>query len=509
MKNLARRMIASTRPPRSSSMPISKSLPLSLAISVICWSVPVHAQTQPAPVRMTGTLELSDLDLTLVDQRWDTAQKDRSVKGKPLRIKNVAFKRGIGTHADSRWSLFLDGGAKRFQAQVGVDDAAGKGGSVRFSVIGDGKELWNSGVCKSGAPPVAADGDVTSVLYLTLDADDGGDGIGEDHADWAEPRLGGLSKRPVPVSRVPGEEGLILPGRQWTDMDGQLIQAHGGGVFEHQGRYYWYGEDRSDGYVGIGVAGYISDNLVRWKKLGTVLPRSAYDKHKDKTICERPKVIYNPTTKQFVMWFHFDKSGYGDSQAGVSVSATPAGPFRYLGEHRPVARSTYRDMTLFVDDDGQAYAIYSGEENQTMHIVRLRPDWTEEEKPMVEGKTWARILEKRARESPALFKHAGKYYLFTSGTTGWNPNPADFAVADNVLGPYKQLGNPCIGPESNTTFRTQNTCIFPAPGKSPGHFIYMGDRWKPDSLADSRYIWLPFQMKENGTTLEWVDSWKP
>jgi hypothetical protein len=37
----------------------------------------------------------------------------------------------------------------------------------------------------------------------------------------------------------------------------------------------------------------------------------------------------------------------------------------------------------------------------------------------------------------------------------------------------------------------------------------MGDRCKPEALADSRYIWLPFEMKESGTTLEWVDSWKP
>ncbi|MEO7099132.1 MAG: NPCBM/NEW2 domain-containing protein [Luteolibacter sp.] len=490
-------------------MPISKSPSLALAFTVISLAI-IHAEIQPPLVRMTGAIELPDLDLTWVDQTWGTAQRDHSAKGKPLIINNVPFKRGIGTHADSRWSLLLDGGARRFQAQVGVDDDAGKGGSVRFSVIGDGKELWNSGICKNGMPAVTADVDVTSVRYLTLVADGAGDGTGEDHADWAEPRLTGLTKRPMPVARVPGEEGLILPGRQWMDMDGQLIQAHGGGVFEHQGRYYWYGEDRSHGYLAIGVACYISDNLVRWKKLGIVLPQSAYNKaHKDKTICERPKVIFNPKTKQFVMWFHYDKTGYGDSQAGVAVASSPAGPFRYLGEHRPVAKSTYRDMNLFVDDDGQAYTIYSGEGNQTMHIARLKPDWTEEEKPMVEGKNWARILVRRSRESPALFKYTGKYYLITSATTGWKPNAADLAVADTVLGPYKQLGNPCTGPEANTTFRTQSTCILPAPGKPPGNFIYMGDRWKSESLTDSRYIWLPFQMRENGTTLSWLDSWKP
>lgn len=470
----------------------------------------ISAETPPPPPINAGTLELSELDLTLMDQTWNTARRGRSVSGKPLRINGESFKKGIGTHSDSRWNLQLDGVAGRFLAKAGVDDSAGNGASVRFSVVGDGKTLWNSPVMKKGDAAVAADVDVSTVRFLSLLVDDGGNGRGEDHADWMEPRLTGVSKRPTVIARLPAEKDTFLPGLQWTDTEGQLIQAHGGGVFLHEGRYYWYGENRSRGYVGIGVSAYVSTDLVNWKNLGVVLPRSAYDNaHGDKTICERPKVIYNPKTRNFVMWFHYDKVGYGDSQAGVAVASTPQGPFRYLGEHRPVTKSTYRDMNLFVDDDGKAYAIYSGEENQTMHIVRLRADWTEEEKPMVEGKTWARILERRARESPAIFKNQGKYYLFTSGTTGWNPNPADLAVADHVLGPYKQLGNPCVGPEAETTFRTQNTCILPAPGKPPGHFIYMGDRWKPDTLADSRYVWLPFEMKGNRMTLEWTDSWKP
>ena len=36
-----------------------------------------------------------------------------------------------------------------------------------------------------------------------------------------------------------------------------------------------------------------------------------------------------------------------------------------------------RDMTIFVDDDGTAYHIYSSEENSTTHIAELTPDYTE------------------------------------------------------------------------------------------------------------------------------------
>jgi hypothetical protein len=34
-----------------------------------------------------------------------------------------------------------------------------------------------------------------------------------------------------------------------------------------------------------------------------------------------------------------------------------------------------RDMTLFVDDDGTAYHLYASEENHTMHVSRLSPDY--------------------------------------------------------------------------------------------------------------------------------------
>jgi hypothetical protein len=457
-----------------------------------------------------NAVHLSSLDLTLLDQQWNVAKRDASVSGKPLSIGGRKFSRGIGTHATSQLILHLNGGSRHFHAWAGVDDSTGSDASVRFSIHGDGKELWKSNVLKKGDAAVEVSVDVSTVKYLSLRVDDGGNGISEDHADWAEPTLTGVTKPPNIVSRLPQEEGFLLPGRQWTDTDGKLIQAHGGGIIVHEGRYYWYGEDRSQGYVAIGVSAYVSSDLVSWKHLGVVLPRKAYDAaHGESTICERPKVNYNPTTGKFVMWFHYDRSGYGDSQAGVAVADRPEGPFGYLGQHRPIAKSTFRDMGVFVDDDKGAYVFYAGEDNQTMHVVRLNADWTAAEAPMVEGRTWARIHVRRARESPATFKFKGKYYLLTSGTTGWHPNPADLSVADHVLGPYRSLGNPCVGPDAQTTFRSQNTYILPEPGKPEGHYIYMGDRWKPNALADSRYVWLPFRMQEDHTTIEWNPIWKP
>ncbi len=193
-------------------------------------------------------------------------------------------------------------------------------------------------------------------------------------------------------------------------------------------------------------------------------------------------------------------------ESGGTATATTR---PYLGQHRPVESSTYRDMNLFVDDEGTAYALYAGEENYTMHIVRLNGEWTAPEQPMVEGKTWIRTLVRAHREAPAPFKHNGKYYMVTSAATGWNPNPASYAVADSMLGDWKIVGNPFAGAAREITFGSQSTFVLPVPNR-PGRFLYMGDRWHPWNLSDARYVWLPFEMKPDGTfEIGWRDSWEP
>ena len=494
-----------------------KSLVLSGAVlaslGAACIAATSNAQTPRASTEIAssaaGSVTLSSLDVSRAVQMWGRPRKDVGVSGNPMRIGGQAFSNGFGTHSPSRLFLYLNGRARRFTAAVGVDEGD-KRGSVEFKLIGDGKTLWASGIVRTGeaAKPVSVD--VSSVRYLTLEATDGGDGIGGDHAHWADARFEGVTGRISAIERLPEHAGKIISGAAWRDTAGNLIQAHGGGILYHNGKYYWYGEDRSEGYVAIGVSAYVSEDLVQWKRVGVVLPRSAYDqKWKERNINERPKVVYNPRTRKFVMWFHYDRSGYGDSQAGVAVAYKPEGPFRYLGQHRPIERSTYRDMNLFVDDDGRAYSLYAGEENYTLHIVRLNAEWTAPEQPMVEGKSWIRTLIRAHREAPAPFKHNGKYYLITSAATGWNPNPANYAVADSMLGEWRIVGNPFIGAGTETTFGSQSTFVLPVPGK-PGSFVYLGDRWNPQNLADARYVWLPFQMKGDGAfEVRWRDSWEP
>lgn len=47
-----------------------------------------------------------------------------------------------------------------------------------------------------------------------------------------------------PDRRPPNDTLYYYPGERWVDTDGNLIQAHGGGVLVVENTYYWYGENK-------------------------------------------------------------------------------------------------------------------------------------------------------------------------------------------------------------------------------------------------------------------------
>ena len=303
------------------------------------------------------------------------------------------------------------------------------------------------------------------------------------------------------------------PGKEWLDTQGRSIQAHGGGILFHGEFYYWYGEDkdgptRRDGACGArveakGIAAYRSKDLYNWEPLGLVLSSvndsANHDLHPSKVI-ERPKVLYNSSTKKFVMWFHVDDKNYKVARVGTAIADQPEGPFQYLGSQRPNGNES-RDMTLFQDDDSSAWLIHSSEDNKTMHIVPLSKDYLRVDGPSI------RVFAGRKMEAPALFKHNNQYHFIASGCSGWAPNAARSAVAGNISGPWIEHKNPCVGEKSKTTFDGQSTFVLPIKGKA-GQFIFMADQWNMKDLGASRYVWLPITFNSDGTQrIEWQDSW--
>ncbi len=301
-----------------------------------------------------------------------------------------------------------------------------------------------------------------------------------------------------------------LNGECWLDDDGNPIQAHGGGILEHNGVYYWYGENRdavarkengNKNYLGGGVAAYHSSDLVHWKSLSVVLKASddpQHDLHVG-NVLERPKVIYHPTSKKFVMWMHVDSQDYKMARAGVAVADDPAGPFRYLQSFRP-NQFMSRDQTVFIDRDGIAYHIGASDNNATAMISQLSDDF------LSPSRKFVKAFEKRYMEAFSFVEHAGKYWMLASGCTGWKPNQARSAVADHFMGPWQELANPCVGDGADLTFGGQSAYIIPA-GRINRGPVAMFDIWRPDDLKTSGYVWLPITWKGGQMVIRHQPRW--
>ncbi|WP_052088448.1 glycoside hydrolase family 43 protein [Paenibacillus wynnii] len=358
----------------------------------------------------------------------------------------------------------------------------------------------------------------------------------------------------------------FTPGAVWMDTNGAPIQAHGGGILYDQASatYYWYGEDKTLGYMPTrGVRVYSSKDLYNWEDEGLALTAiesmgqfdtdplisGLYAGRTDKAdifndigtmrVLERPKVIYNDVTGKYVMWLHTDgpsttsTANYAKAEAGYALSDSPTGPFVYGKSERMdrvPAGATYngqpnqpgmaRDMNLFKDDDGTAYLIYSSEENMTMYISKLNESYTDvtgwhkdgnEQRDTTYksqyGVDYIRVFPGAQREAPAMFKYQGKYYMITSGATGWAPNAARYTVADQIFGEWRAMRDPSVGTKASTTFDSQSTNIITLDAAN-GKYIFMGDRWKSSDLADSRYIWLPVEFgQDDQIILKWYDQW--
>jgi hypothetical protein len=293
----------------------------------------------------------------------------------------------------------------------------------------------------------------------------------------------------------------IVPGVDWKDTSGNLIEAHGAGIIHVGNTYYWFGEDKSGKNVAY-VNVYSSNDLVNWTFKNHALPRQSSGDLGPNRVVERPKVIFDNTTNKYVMYMHIDSGNYGEAKIGVATSSVVDGVYTYQHSFQPNGQQS-RDVTIFQDTDGIAYVIYSsnngGTINTPLRISHLSSDYMK-----ASGEVYHFKIGDH-REAPAVVKVGKTYFMLTSTTSGWSPNPVKYSTANSMSGPWSDWTN--LVPDSGTTYRSQSAYILPVVGSHTTSYIYLGDRWQGDHLVDSRYIWLPLNLTGTKASMIWDDYW--
>ncbi|WP_063775169.1 ricin-type beta-trefoil lectin domain protein [Streptacidiphilus anmyonensis] len=341
------------------------------------------------------------------------------------------------------------------------------------------------------------DGSVTNVasgLCLEVAGQSTADGAQVD--EWT--CNGGANQQWTPTSATAQASGRFDPGQAWTDTAGNVLQMHGLGIVKVGSTWYGFGEDKTGENANDAafqdIPCYSSTDLSNWTYRGRALTRQASGDLGPGRVVERPKVIYNASTKQYVMYMHIDSSSYGEAKVGVATSASPCGPYSYRGSFQPLGFQS-RDLGLFQDTDGTAYLLSEDRANG-LRIDRLSADYLS-----VVGS----VAVLPDYEAPAMTKVGGTYYLFGSHLSGWSTNDNVYATATSLAGPWSAFQS--FAPGGTDTYDSQTANIIPVQGASGTTYIYAGDRWQTSDLGGSPMIWLPLTITGTSVSMSWYSPW--
>lgn len=302
----------------------------------------------------------------------------------------------------------------------------------------------------------------------------------------------------------PGADTTIRNGVFWKDSAGTPIYAQGGGMLKVGARYYWYGVKYAEAvsYAGApgqhaaqatfsAVTAYSSTDLVNWTFEGDVLtPQGLGKQHDPKAWVGRMGVVYHQATRKYVLLTQYSSK---DKGAGVlfATSDSANGPFvfdRLQARIDKVATPTSGDQTVFTDDDGQPYLIFSSNgDRRQLYVAPLRPS------DFLQVGTATNILSTPAggREGNAMFRHGGLYYFCSSDLHGWNASRSFCMTSPNITGPYTPE-RIIEGSEADFSHVSQNGFFIPVQGSAGTTVLYAGDRWSNFAGNGHGYhVWVP------------------
>ncbi|WP_293313761.1 RICIN domain-containing protein [Pedobacter sp. UBA5917] len=318
-----------------------------------------------------------------------------------------------------------------------------------------------------------------------------------------EPELEQISKskndKLSAVNFAPDPSATFYTGGDVYDTNGNIVYAVEGGIIKVGNLFYLWGMDRSaNNYTFKAVNLYSSPDLKTWTFVNAILKNSSHADVASGSVVERPKLLYNTSTNQFILWVHYEGwNAYATSEVGYATSSTIGGNYSWKGHYRPLGLDS-KDMNVFKDTDGKAYMISSVSGNSQVAIMELNSSYTGHVRTVFQGSNVG-------CEGHALFKSGSTYYLMESNCSGWDANDNKYYTATSLAGPWTNRG--LLAASGARTYQSQVTNVLPVQGSSKTTFLYLGDRWNNGNFSTSRLVILPLTVSGTSVSLPWYDQW--
>ncbi|MBK0368208.1 family 43 glycosylhydrolase [Flavobacterium sp. SE-1-e] len=308
----------------------------------------------------------------------------------------------------------------------------------------------------------------------------------------------------------------------WNTKDGQPIYSQGGGIFKftspttHKDTYYWYGAEYEEASVYRqnpavtlktctfkAINCYSSTDLVNWTFENTVFTTQNAFPDGKKTWVGRMGVAFVKEINKYAL---FVQHG---SEVLIALANSPTSEFTWhqkINMEPLIGTTNTGDQTVFTDDDGKSYLIYSyGKGRNKIYVSEIG---------IKDGKVnlldCTKVFQGESREGNCMFKYQNKYYMAASNIYGWDSSFAYYLVADAIRGPYLPANDMQImkGSEEDYAHITQTGFFYTIKGTKKETVLYCGDRWADFAGNGLGYNqWFPLSFKENEAYFNSLSSW--
>ena len=297
----------------------------------------------------------------------------------------------------------------------------------------------------------------------------------------------------------------------WKDTSGNPIYSQGGGVLKVGDTYYWYGA-KYNGAVSYynnpgggknsdtsfsAITTYSSTDLAHWKFEGNAMTTADINGG----WVGRIGVAYNQTTRKYVLVSQLD------SGLVFATSSTPNGHFTKAGTQSSignVSTGMSGDQSIFTDDDGKAYVIFSNKSGRShLYVSQLRgSDFLH-----VENATNIYNSSSGGREGNIMFKHDGTYYFCSSDLHGWNASHTYCITSSKITGPYSSEFV-MQGTDADFSHVTQTGLAFSVNGTAGSFVMFGGDRWSDFAGNGIGYNgWVPVTFNGKTPVFNSLNQW--